>query len=134
MVLFPYIESVQILGDYYSAADVVVVPSNYESFGMVALEAMACGTPVIASQVGGLAYLVRDGKTGFHVPNNDPRALAKKIQELMMNEDRRDEMSRNAIKYAEKNSWKRITSEIVDVYIKIVQKKEKEETSNHSIH
>ena len=47
---------------YYSAAEVVVMPSHYESFGMVALEAMACGTPVIASQVGGLAYLVKDEK------------------------------------------------------------------------
>ncbi len=119
---------------YYSSADVVVVPSNYESFGMVALEAMACGTPVIASQVGGLAYLVRDGETGYHVPNNDPSALAQKIQEIMVNEGRRDEMSRNAIEYAQKNSWKRITSEIVDVYMKLVQKQENEESSNHSIH
>jgi len=51
---------------YYSAAEVVVMPSHYESFGMVALEAMACGTPVIASEVGGLGYLVRDGETGFN--------------------------------------------------------------------
>jgi D-inositol-3-phosphate glycosyltransferase len=46
---------------YYSAADVVIVPSHYESFGMVALEAMACGVPVVASQVGGLAFLIQDG-------------------------------------------------------------------------
>ena len=56
------------LAYYYSAAEVLVMPSFYESFGMVALEAMACGTPVIASQVGGLAFLVRDGETGFTVP------------------------------------------------------------------
>ena len=56
---------------YYSAAEVVVMPSHYESFGMVALEAMACGTPVIASQVGGLAFLVQDGVTGYTVPAED---------------------------------------------------------------
>ncbi len=59
---------------YYSAAEVVVMPSHYESFGMVALEAMACGTPVIASRVGGLAHLVKDGETGFFVPAQDPEA------------------------------------------------------------
>ena len=57
---------------YYSAAEVLVMPSFYESFGMVALEAMACGTPVIASQVGGLAFLVRDGETGYHGPRRRP--------------------------------------------------------------
>jgi len=119
---------------YYSSADVVVVPSNYESFGMVALEAMACGTPVIASQVGGLAYLVRDGETGYHVPNNDPEALAQKIYDLMMNSDRRAEMSRNAIEYAEKNSWNKIALNIVDVYMKVIQKSEVEEQGNHKIH
>ena len=54
----------------------VVMPSHYESFGMVALEAMAMGTPVIASEVGGLAHLVQHGVTGFHVPSRDPEALA----------------------------------------------------------
>ena len=62
---------------YYSAAEAVVVPSHYESFGMVALEAMACGTPVVASQVGGLAFLVQDGVTGFTVPVDDPQALGE---------------------------------------------------------
>jgi D-inositol-3-phosphate glycosyltransferase len=69
----------ELLPYYYSAAEMVVMPSHYESFGLVALEAMACGTPVIASEVGGLAFLVKDGKTGFHVPSRDPEALADKI-------------------------------------------------------
>jgi D-inositol-3-phosphate glycosyltransferase len=61
---------------YYAAADVTVLPSYYESFGMVALEAMACGSPVIASRVGGLVTTVRDGVTGFLVPDGDVEALA----------------------------------------------------------
>lgn len=66
------------LPNYYAAAEMVVMPSHYESFGLVALEAMAMGTPVIASEVGGLAFVVRDGETGFHVPSRDPEALAEK--------------------------------------------------------
>ena len=76
---------------YYSAAEVVVVPSYYESFGMVALEAMACGTPVVASQVGGLAYLVQDGVTGFTVPVDDPQALADRLMSLLSNPELRIE-------------------------------------------
>ncbi len=60
------------LADYYRAADVLVMPSHYESFGMAALEAMACGTPVVASRVGGLTYSVRDGETGCWC-RSDPR-------------------------------------------------------------
>ncbi|MCA9916014.1 MAG: glycosyltransferase, partial [Anaerolineae bacterium] len=68
---------------YYSAAVAVIMPSDYESFGMVALEAMASGTPVIASQVGGLAFLVRDRQTGFLVPAREPQALAECITTLL---------------------------------------------------
>jgi len=68
---------------YYSAAEVLVMPSHYESFGMVALEAMACGTPVIASEVGGLAYLVHDGETGFTIPAEEPDTLCEKLTWLL---------------------------------------------------
>ena len=83
MVLFLGKRDQNTLPYYYSAAEVVVMPSHYESFGMVALEAMACGTPVIASQVGGLAFLVKDGETGFFVPAQDPEALAEKLRLLV---------------------------------------------------
>ena len=76
-----------ILPNYYAAAEIVVMPSHYESFGMVALEAMAMGTPVVASEVGGLAYLVQDGVNGFHVPSRDPEALASKIYEILTNDE-----------------------------------------------
>ena len=101
---------------------------------MVALEAMACGTPVIASQVGGLAYLVIDGVTGFHVPNNEPQALALKIQELLDNKDLRKEMSKNAFDYAEKNSWVNITADIINVYDKAILSNIPMDKNNHSIH
>jgi glycosyltransferase involved in cell wall biosynthesis len=66
------------LRDYYSAADVCVVPSYYEPFGIVPLEAMACGTPVVASKTGGLMYTVEDGKTGFLAAVADPDDFANK--------------------------------------------------------
>jgi D-inositol-3-phosphate glycosyltransferase len=78
-VIFLGKQDQQLLPYYYSASEIVVMPSHYESFGMVALEAMACGTPVVASQVGGLAFLVRDGETGFVVPGNDVQMLAKRL-------------------------------------------------------
>ena len=101
---------------YYSAAEVVLMPSHYESFGMVALEAMACATPVIASQVGGLAYLVKEGETGFFVPSQDPKALAQKLQLLMLDRDLREKLGNNAHEYAQNYSWEKITSQIIGVY------------------
>ena len=62
---------------YYAAADMVVMPSHYESFGLVALEAMAMGTPVIASKVGGLAHLVQDGETGYLVERGNSQRLPR---------------------------------------------------------
>jgi len=105
---------------YYSAAEVVVMPSHYESFGMVALEAMACGTPVIASRVGGLAYLVRDGETGFFVPAQDQEALAEKLRLIFVDHDLRIRLGEQAVVYAHHFSWELITDQIVDVYKKIL--------------
>jgi D-inositol-3-phosphate glycosyltransferase len=101
---------------YYSAAEVVVVPSYYESFGMVALEAMACGTPVVASQVGGLAYLVQDGVTGFTVPVDDPQALADRLLSLLSNPDLRTKMGQQAVHYAQGYAWEQIAQRLVSVY------------------
>jgi len=101
---------------YYSAAKVVVVPSHYESFGMVALEAMACGTPVIASQVGGLAFLVHDGVTGYHVPDDDPEALCAKLASMLSDEDLRRNLGKKAAEYAREYDWEKIANQIVGVY------------------
>ncbi|HET9912448.1 MAG TPA: glycosyltransferase [Anaerolineales bacterium] len=101
---------------YYSAAELVVMPSHYESFGMVALEAMACGTPVIASEVGGLAYLVRDGETGFTIPDQEPDTLCEKISWLLNNYELHATMSQRAVEYAQDYAWEKIAGQIVDVY------------------
>jgi D-inositol-3-phosphate glycosyltransferase len=103
---------------YYSAASAVVVPSFYESFGMVALEAMACGTPVVASQVGGLAFLVQDGVTGFTVPVDEPQALAERLTILLENPDLRQKMGRQAADFARDYSWEHIARRIVHLYEK----------------
>jgi len=101
---------------YYSAAEVLLVPSHYESFGMVALEAMACGTPVIASQVGGLAYLVKDGETGYHVPFDSPEVLSEKLAALLCNFELGEKMGGQAAIYAKEYAWEKIAARIIDVY------------------
>jgi len=108
---------------YYSAAEVLVMPSHYESFGMVALEAMACGTPVIASQVGGLAFLVQDGVTGFHVPDGDHDALCEKLTQLIGDHDLRRQMGENAHRYACEYAWGTIAGRIITVYQGLLQSK-----------
>lgn len=101
---------------YYSAAEVVVMPSLYESFGMVALEAMACGTPVIASEVGGLGYLVQDGLTGYTIPDSDPLALCDKLSAILGDNRVRNEMGRRAAEYAANYAWEKVVVQIVEVY------------------
>lgn len=104
---------------YYAAADCLVMPSHYESFGMVALEAMACGTPVIASDVGGLSQLVRHNHTGLRVPSRDPQALANAARALLSDEARRRTMGHRAACVAEEYSWARIVDKLATVYEEI---------------
>jgi D-inositol-3-phosphate glycosyltransferase len=101
---------------YYSAAEVLVMPSHYESFGMVALEAMACGTPVVASQVGGLAFLVQDGITGFVVPDGEPQALADRLSQLIRDPRLRHKMGEQAAAYAQQYAWEQIANRILALY------------------
>jgi len=101
---------------YYSAAEVCVVPSRYESFGMVALEAMACGTPVVASKVGGLTFTVEEGVTGYLVPENDPAALAERLRSLLTDWDLRRRMGEKGIQVAQRYSWPLIADKIISLY------------------
>lgn len=105
---------------YYNAAEALIMPSDYESFGMVALEAMACGTPVIASEVGGLAFLVKDGVTGYHVPTREPAALAERMYALLCDPHKRDEMGFAARETAKQYSWNRIVDQLLEIFNDLV--------------
>lgn len=104
---------------YYAAAQAVIVPSDYESFGMVALEAMASGTPVIASQVGGLAFLVRDQETGWHVPVRDPKALAQALKEVLINPEKRQKLAENAAQLANHYTWACIADRLLPIFAQV---------------
>jgi D-inositol-3-phosphate glycosyltransferase len=121
MVVFLGKRAQDTLPYYYSAAEVLVMPSLYESFGMVALEAMACGTPVIASEVGGLGYLVQDGLTGYTVPDSDPGALSSKLSILLGNNQLRAEMGERAAAYAREYVWEKIATSIINVYQEVTR-------------
>lgn len=120
LVAFAGARDQNILPYYYAAAEMVVMPSHYESFGMVALEAMAMGTPVIASEVGGLAYVVCDGYNGFLVPRRDAQALAHRIADLLNDRTLRERLSRNAIYYARDYDWAIIAERIAAVYDEVI--------------
>lgn len=124
MVVFLGKQGQDTLPYYYSAAETVVMPSHYESFGMVALEAMACGTPVIASQVGGLAFLVQNGETGFTIPSEDYDALCDRLTALLGDVELRHKMGQKAAQYAQKYDWVNIARQMIGVYQEMVGKKE----------
>jgi len=105
-----------LLPTYFSAADVCVVPSYYESFGLVALESMACGTPVIASRVGGLSTVVKHGRTGYLLPWRCPEPFADTLAMVLRNRHLRESMSKAAVDMASTMGWDRVASNIADLY------------------
>jgi D-inositol-3-phosphate glycosyltransferase len=104
------------LADWYRAADLVLVPSHSESFGLVALEAQACGTPVVAAAVGGLRTAVRDGYSGVLVDGHDPAAWARVLEGLLASPSRLAELSRGAQEHARAFNWPATAERLVGVY------------------
>jgi D-inositol-3-phosphate glycosyltransferase len=108
------------LADWYRSSDLVCVPSYSESFGLVALEAQACGTPVVASAVGGLRTAVADGISGVLVDGHDPKAWGSVIAGLLLDPARRELMSKGARAHAMNFSWKTTALKTLDVYNQVV--------------
>jgi len=101
---------------YYAAARMTIMPSYYESFGMVALEAMACGSPVIASRVGGLTTTVVDGVTGYLVPEGDPEALADRVALLLEDDGLRRRLAADASRQATRYRWPCVAEAVCHLY------------------
>jgi D-inositol-3-phosphate glycosyltransferase len=106
---------------FYSAADVVAVPSLYESFGLVAVEAMACGAPVVASRSGGLRFTVEDGLNGFLVPVGDCQRLARLIGRVLADEPLRRRLSIGALNSADRFAWPSVATSILHVYQRLAE-------------
>jgi D-inositol-3-phosphate glycosyltransferase len=101
---------------YYNAADICVVPSHYESFGLVAVEAMASGLPVVASRVGGLMGTVKDGETGYLIPWLCPEPFAERIELLLDNEGLRRNLGEAAREAVGRYRWETVVDDVIDVY------------------
>jgi D-inositol-3-phosphate glycosyltransferase len=108
------------LADLYRASDLVCVPSYSESFGLVALEAQACGTPVVASAVGGLRTAVADGISGVLVDGHDPKAWSSVITRLLLEPQRRLLLSLGAVEHASHFGWDATARATLDVYDRVI--------------
>jgi D-inositol-3-phosphate glycosyltransferase len=113
----------EVLPDWYRASDLVCVPSYSESFGLVALEAQACGTPVVATAIGGLRTAVSDGISGSLVDGHDPKAWSAVISRLITEPQRRLLLGMNAVEHASHFGWEGTARKTLDVYDWALSKK-----------
>ncbi|MFN5953486.1 MAG: glycosyltransferase family 4 protein [Dolichospermum sp.] len=117
----------EILPSYYAAADVCVVPSHYEPFGLVAIEAMACGTPVVASDVGGLQFTVVNEETGLLVPPQNVPAFNHAIDQILSHPQWQQELGKAAKKRViDKFSWHGVASQLDKLYTQLLQQSVRE--------
>ena len=115
VMLFPPQPQVR-LADFYAAAEVVLVPSRSESFGLVALEAQACGSPVVAAAVGGLRYVVDDAVTGYLVEGHDPGDHAERTLEILADPEAAARMGKAGLEHSLRFSWDATADGILSVY------------------
>ena len=111
---------------YYNASDVVTVCSHSESFGLAALEAHACGIPVVGTPVGGLSHIVRDGRSGYLVPDRDPAVFAGRLKTVLSDPDLHASFSAEAIDAAAVFSWERAANEFIELYECLVREESPE--------
>ncbi|MET7682670.1 D-inositol-3-phosphate glycosyltransferase [Streptomyces sp. NPDC005423] len=119
------------LADWFRAASVLVMPSYSESFGLVAIEAQATGTPVLAASVGGLPVAVRDGETGFLIPGHDPAAYARVLAALADDPHRVSRMGAAAARHARSFGWDTAAGATADVYTAATQAHRRRVRSHH---
>lgn len=110
-----------LLSSWYRAANVLLVPSRSESFGLVALEAAACATPVIAASVGGLRTLVHHGKTGFLVEGRDPSVYATYLDQIFQSPTLGCELAFGAVDHSKKYRWRETAQSLRELYHKAVE-------------
>ncbi len=110
------------LSTYYRAADLALVPSRSESFGLVALEAAACGVPVVASDVGGLRTLVDHGRTGLRVPGRDPADYAAAVEQILGDQIFASRLSARAVEAASSYTWTSMAARLRRVYADVSER------------